>query len=112
MELLVDQPVRIDNINILPDVSNRGPRTERGLLVVRVNVSGDANRNVACTSVVAARTGLSSQHFSLQVRSVGCMNCTSELSAAALLEFELQRCEILSRLLPRSIQANAGLPAK
>jgi hypothetical protein len=34
-----------------------GFRTGRGLLVVTVDLSGDANRDVECTSVVVARTG-------------------------------------------------------
>jgi len=82
---LFDQPVRIDTFNMLPDVSNRQFQNGTRPLIVLVDLSGDANRDVECTCVVVARTGRLSQRFSLQTRSVDCMNCTSGLSAATLL---------------------------
>jgi hypothetical protein len=80
---LVDQPVRIDNINMLPDVSNRGP--QNGTRPVGVDLSDDANRDVECTSVIVAPERASHRNSSLQMRSVDCINGTSGLSAGALL---------------------------
>ena len=81
---LVDQPVRIDNINMLPDVSNRGP--QNGTRLVGVDLSDDANRDVECTSVIVTPERASHRNPSLQMRSVDCINGTSGLLAGALLD--------------------------